>query len=378
MPPTINRYQQGETIFQEGYSGRLGFVIRRGRVELSIERDGRRLVIDSRKAGDSIGMIAPLLGCNRLATATAVEYTEAMVVEKSVLDGVLGKTNPVLRGMIHNMAEQLQRAVSGMSASGTLSNPVDSVAHILDLKARAVNGSKGSGEIVKLSRDEMAHLLKTTIGVTLINARVLLDQLARLNLITYDSNQRLYVKTGDILSMAKNISQNFDSMVMGAIKSESELISLSELSEELGVGKDVLQRKMSSGEMPEELWVFRKTEAMRIVQEKGVDFFKKRNIKKVEDFDSFEDIMFIDRETLAQVLSDMEPYRLATLLKCQDSELQERSLGVLSSRLQGILRETMAMIEGVDEMDAEIIGNEVIQHIKVLKGVDSSSTPVAS
>jgi CRP-like cAMP-binding protein len=80
---SVVSYYPEDTVFKEGWDGSTAFIIKSGEIELSIFKDGLRVVFETLKEGDCFGEMAPLYGNKRSATATANVFTELYVVDQN-------------------------------------------------------------------------------------------------------------------------------------------------------------------------------------------------------------------------------------------------------------------------------------------------------
>lgn len=70
-------FKAGEAIIREGEVGESAYIIQKGRVEISKQLDGQRLLLATVGPGDTIGEMSMIDDSVRSATATALEDTEA-------------------------------------------------------------------------------------------------------------------------------------------------------------------------------------------------------------------------------------------------------------------------------------------------------------
>lgn len=378
LPHVIKKSFQGEVIHKEDSPGTLAHFIRTGKVELSVIRDGKRIILDTRRAGDCFGVLAPVLGGTHSVTATAVEYTETFAVTRPVLDALLRKNDALLTTLVKSMAEQTRRSLMNLAMRDPVVNPVECAAAALDLMAQAAlqkgPGTSPKGQIptVKLPLQDVVQTLSAVTGMVKINASALLDQMACLNLIAIDNSRLVYIKPGEIVSAAKKIGASHGDTLFDGLRAEAELMSIDEMAAVVGVEKSMIQQKLTRGELPEDLWVFKRSETLRLVHEKGREFFRKRKNKKVEEYDEIQDLMLVDRETIGRVLSQMDIYRVAAALKRQDEELRERALGSISKRIRAFIQDAMDGLDQVDDAEASAAEMEIIERIKTMKGVGST------
>ena len=79
--------RKGEVLFEVGDPGGELFIVRKGSVEMWIKRqDGARVVLETAQAGDFFGEISLLDNGPRNATATVLEDSELIVVDRGDLD----------------------------------------------------------------------------------------------------------------------------------------------------------------------------------------------------------------------------------------------------------------------------------------------------
>lgn len=377
-PHVIRRFFKGELIFREGTPGQQLHFIREGRVELSMERDGRRIILDTRRAGDCFGATAVILGQPRVVTATAADYTETFSLTQPALDDLLTKSDPLLASMLRSLGKQSRQAFANLAMRNPVVNAIESAAWALDLMARAAtqkpggHPGKGSAPLVKLPHQEVVQTLSAVMGMLKSSVQDLLEQMASLNLLLLDPSRQVCVRPGEIIAMARNLGAHHGDVLGEGLRAETELMSLDQIADLLSVDKSLIQNKMTEGELPETLWAFRKSETLRLIHEKGREFLRQRKVKvkKVEEFDAISDILFLDRDTLGRVLGKVDPYRLANLLRDQTPAVRERALGALPSRVRADLASAIEAEAGaVDKVEMGLLEAEIIERIKSLKGI---------
>ncbi len=81
------RFARGQAIFHQNDPGGSLFIVRAGVVEIWIKKDtGEKMVLETAKVGDFFGEISLLDGGPRTASATVIEDTELVVVDRTDLD----------------------------------------------------------------------------------------------------------------------------------------------------------------------------------------------------------------------------------------------------------------------------------------------------
>lgn len=99
MDPRLTRQRcpEGTVIFREGERGDRAFLIEQGRVEVSTEEHGRRVVLGALGPGSLLGEMAVLDDAPRTATATAAEESLLAVITREQITERLKHADPVLR-----------------------------------------------------------------------------------------------------------------------------------------------------------------------------------------------------------------------------------------------------------------------------------------
>lgn len=91
----------GAVIFREGDRTGVAYIIQKGWVEVSVERDGRRVVLSTLGAGEILGEMAVIDEYARTATATVKEDCELVVVTPQQIRRRLSRADPVIRSLMN-------------------------------------------------------------------------------------------------------------------------------------------------------------------------------------------------------------------------------------------------------------------------------------
>jgi len=111
----------GQEIFRQGQPPRDAYLIERGKVEISVTTNDRKVVLGYKQTGDVFGEMALIDKTPRMATATAVEPTVCVVITQSLFDEHLNKATPLLKKVLTTFTANL-RAV-GEKVSGAARKP---------------------------------------------------------------------------------------------------------------------------------------------------------------------------------------------------------------------------------------------------------------
>jgi flagellar motor switch protein FliG len=103
----------------------------------------------------------------------------------------------------------------------------------------------------------------------------------------------------------------------------------------------------------------------------GTEFFQKvtRRRKRVEDLEDVDDVIFVDKSTLQDVLGSMGYYKIGILLALAGEEARAKLLSTLSKKIAAIVQEEAKTRESIDETEADDVQDELITMIKAAKGV---------
>jgi diguanylate cyclase len=95
-------------IFQEGERGVCAYMIERGRVEISVERSGQKIVLAHRGPGEVFGEMAIIDEKPRSATVTALEPCDLLLITREQLSNRIQETDPVLRMCLSVILERFR------------------------------------------------------------------------------------------------------------------------------------------------------------------------------------------------------------------------------------------------------------------------------
>ena len=371
MSPSVTTFGKGETIFREGSSGQYAYIVKTGQVEISVLRNGQRVVLTRVGPGKCFGEMAAILGGVRSATATAYEHTEAYLVNQPVLEQLMQQASPLLRTIVIALIGRVKQLTEAAAPNAAASTVLISFAIVLELLARASSGGGRNGPDFALASLPYCQCLETLTAAasTLPPFRVkeIVRRMADLNLVRIDgTGERAMVRfePAKIVANARNITTNMREVITDKLHTDVEFIELDELTRLIEVEAPLILRQMAQGTISPDLFLFRRSEVLKLLQEKGSQFFKKRAFKKIEDLDEFCDIEFVDQETMALTFGEIEPYDLALVLKKQESSVRERALGALSERMRGIMTKTMDSISQVDDIRVAQLEQRIIERIK--------------
>lgn len=113
------RFSAGQEIFRSGDTARNAYIIESGRVEVSTEKDGTKLVIAELGKGELFGEMSMIDDAPRSATVTAIEETEVVVMQRSRFQRPMMAQDPLMNMLMRVMVNRFriaQRKIAGMQS----------------------------------------------------------------------------------------------------------------------------------------------------------------------------------------------------------------------------------------------------------------------
>jgi len=157
------------------------------------------------------------------------------------------------------------------------------------------------------------------------------------------------------------------------------LIELADLEALIGVEKQLILKKLSHGEIAEDIFAFRKTKVLNYIEENGVAYFSKRKIRAVSELESLSDLDLIDQRTLFDAVSAFDAYDLAKLLAAMvDRSIADRLLSVMTQARQNEISWVMRRDIKVDPLEIQDIEQRFIELIKAIKSPSVNSLAPAA
>ena len=103
--------EAGAALFREGDLGDYAVYLERGRVEISVSRQGQRVVLGQKGPGELFGEMAIIDGRRRAATVTALTRCELILITRGQLRTRLEQADPVLRLCLSLLMDRLRSTV---------------------------------------------------------------------------------------------------------------------------------------------------------------------------------------------------------------------------------------------------------------------------
>jgi CRP/FNR family transcriptional regulator, cyclic AMP receptor protein len=114
----IEHYRNNDVIFSEGSKGTAAYVLKAGRVEISVKTRGKKAVLTVLREESVFGEMALILGEHkRTATATALVDSKIAKVPKAVFDKYMSESPKLITTCLVAIARRLQDTTGKASAN---------------------------------------------------------------------------------------------------------------------------------------------------------------------------------------------------------------------------------------------------------------------
>jgi CRP-like cAMP-binding protein len=370
---TQQRAYAGDVLYTEGMAGTHLYVIKEGAVDIYMVREEKRVVVESLGQGQCFGMSSQLIAGRRANNAAASTYCELYLIGLDTLERELADTPKFARGVMRSLSERLAVAHELIATRVNYQPDILVYAQLLQLLGMAdvgrqkadLRGNAGQSVIASpLLGDVFTHA-RTLLGHSDVHIRHSIGKLLMLHLIRVDDEQghgkRVLFAPKDIVSQARRIAKSHPDQG----KLDYEYVSVDEFAALVEVDRSLLLKKLAASELADDLFTFRKSEIMRLLNAKGKKFFTDRKIKSPEEFTNVSDLVFADQKSLFDAVSRCDLFDLAKLLSTVDDEdVKTKLLACLSRAKRSEVEEEMASLSAVDPIEALQLGKSLVAAVR--------------
>ena len=370
---TQQRFYAGDVIYTEGMYASHMYVIKEGEVDFYVVREEKRVVIRSLGKGHCFGMDSRLLNSCRTTNAFARTYCELYLIENERLDEELRILPRLVSGILHTLAKQ---SIADNELIATRINYQPDIlvyAQLLYLLGIADIGKQKADAVVSQSHSALASpalsdvfkCARALLGHSDVYIRDNVDKLVMLHLVRIsdenDNDKRVIFAPKDILGQARRVSRSHKDHG----KLDYEYINVDEFAALVDVDRFTLLKKLAGSEFSEDIFTFRKSEIMRLLNNKGRKFFADRKIKSPQDFTDISDIEFADSKSIFEVISHYDIYDLAKLLSTEPEKIvKDKIMACLSRSKREELDSEISTLKQVDPIETQQLAKSIILSIK--------------
>lgn len=243
---------------------------------------------------------------------------------------------------------------------------------------------------------EVIRRCRAIAGHSRPHVMAMLKRMEKLNLVTIEAAQpeqlsslsadhaahegpaARQVVTFDPARIADRAQQVADHDLDISINSELELIELGDLEALIGVDKALLLNKLSHGEIAEDVFAFRKSKVLNYVEQKGVAYFSRRNVRRGAELNALDDLAFVDQRTLFDAVSAFDTYDLAKLLaSVGDQSVADRLLSVMTEVRRNEVSWVMRRDIRIDPVEVDEIEQRLLDAVRALKAPPVPPAPLS-
>ena len=130
----VEKYGDGDVIFSEGSKGYSAYIVKRGRVEISVMGKGEKVVLAILNEKSVFGEMALVLEAhNRTATATALGNVEVVKIPKDVFDRYMDNSPKLISACLIAIAGRLSETTTKASGSPDAFLGVSQILHLFSV-----------------------------------------------------------------------------------------------------------------------------------------------------------------------------------------------------------------------------------------------------
>lgn len=132
----LKTYLPSQIIFREGLPGTSTYVVRSGKVEISVQRDGKKVILATLGEGALFGEMAPFDGGLRSATAAAATACELWCIRTEGFREMVDSCPPFVKTMVDSLVGRVRKLNTRLVSTANVESWL-AAAHIVDLVAKS-------------------------------------------------------------------------------------------------------------------------------------------------------------------------------------------------------------------------------------------------
>ena len=366
----------GEVLYTEGMPASHLYVVKHGEVDLFLVRDEKRTVIETLGPGQCFGIEPHLAQPTRLQGAAARSYCELYVVDHRLMSGAVHASPELVQGLLHTMSERLTVAHGLIASRVNHQHDLQLYAQLLyllglaELGKTAVQGrhAHNAGVAARPLLQDVYTQARALFGHSDRHIRECIGKLLSLHLVRLDhegaGGKQLVYAPREIVGQVRKCLDGVDS---GPEKQAYEYIGVDEFATLVDVDRQTLLRKLAGGEFADDVFTFRRSEIVRLLNQKGRQHFAERRMKAAAEFSDIGDIEFADKKALFALVAKMDSLDVAKILTTLDpGPVRERLLGGMSRRRRDEVEGDLKDLGTVDPVECQVLCQNFIKDLKKL------------
>lgn len=365
------RFYAGETIFTEGMSGNHFYLIKDGEVDLYLVREEKKVIVETLRAGQCFGIAIEEAGGKWTQNAAARSYCELYVVPASMLQQDLAAATPLVQNLFSALLQRLSSAQELIATRVNFQPEILLYANLLQLLGRTEADKKGASsqntppKQAAVALAELATYARALLGHSDLHIKKVLGRMLALHLVRISdegsSGKQIVFSAKDIVQLARRTVEN--NADLG--KEEFQYLNVTEFASLVDFDRNTILKKLSRSEFSDDLFAFRKSEIIRLLDTKGRKFFVDRKLKTPQEFSDIEDLEFADQKSLFASLAKFDPFDLAKALSdLGESPVRERVLASLSRARRDEVEHELSTPGQYDPIEVQRIRDKVVADVK--------------
>jgi CRP-like cAMP-binding protein len=383
-------FHKGSLLVREGQSSDGAYIIKQGRVAVFRVRQNKRIGLGERGPGDMVGELALLTDEPHTASVEALEYTEALVLDRNLLRTLLVRSPRPVQIITGYLVERA-RTLSACITERPTGTPFLSVCRVVALAWRA---GVASGQ-AELSYAELSSTIKDILLISQLEIDAIFEQLQKLHLVHLTSVKGTFTRTDPLLGeprtgtafvkdrlvrlpdadkflqVAKNVAREYrDREDFGV---DLEFCDLADFAREAQSTPDIIYKKIGYREIPEELFFFHKAAAKAYIERMGREFFAQASRPRLTaaDLARVDDLVAVDNASLQEVFSELGFHKVAVLVAMAGQAARDKIMKNLSRKIAAVVKEEAVSLADCDEAEAADVERELIDRLRVIKGISA-------
>lgn len=365
--PQIKEFTKGSVIFNEGDSGNVAYLIQEGAVNIVKNINDKKNVLATLNSGELFGEMAVISNSPRTAGAEAVTDCSLTVLTAKLIYALLKKSHPTVFHLTRMLVSRLA-AANNVIAEKRSENIWMTLCRFLDLQCRIARKNPETTNDIGIEYKSFCADLKQIINISSLEIDRMLKSAASVKLITISTilhEVRIGINAPDtFLETAANLSDEFNRI--SGVVCQTDFMDIYDFAKAVGSTPQIIYKKIGAGEFPDSVCKLHKRASKQWAKEKDYGYFhdSRRCLKKIEDIEDLDDIIFIDHQTLETAFNKIGYYKLGILLAVATGNARQKIISTLSEKILTAVRADAPDRESVDIEEAIEIEDELIESIK--------------
>jgi len=169
MGAKTRTFEKGELIFSDGQWAELAYVVKSGRVEIFLERNGQQVTLGTMGPGSCFGEMAPIMGGRRTASARAMSNALCIEIDAQVLKKMVEQCDGLMRAIVLSLIERVKKLNRTAGYEIRYDNAIMTCAHGLYLLAQAQASTQTNEEEENTTIHLVMH--EATLNLSKISGR---------------------------------------------------------------------------------------------------------------------------------------------------------------------------------------------------------------